>query len=151
MFTILHFGYDVPYLINLFSRIWKEPWLTNMSELTAPSTRWTCWPQPPERSKSGNSSRRNSSETSWLRWEGNVQSSKINILATEILFKGTLARTVSPLVFFMDLLYMGACREPAVSLHSQLHWSSGPPVCFPSWGTQVQSPGGTYVKRGFYC
>ncbi len=24
----------------------------------------------------------------------------------------------------------------------QSHWSTGPAVCFPSWGTQVQSPGG---------
>ncbi len=36
-------------------------------------------------------------------------------------------------------------------IHTQFHWSSGPPVCFPSWGTQVQSPGGTYVKQGFSC
>jgi hypothetical protein len=27
-------------------------------------------------------------------------------------------------------------------IYTQFHWSSGPPVCFPSWGTQVQSPGG---------
>ncbi len=27
-------------------------------------------------------------------------------------------------------------------IHTQFHWSSGPPVCFPSWGTRVQSPGG---------
>jgi hypothetical protein len=27
-------------------------------------------------------------------------------------------------------------------IHTQFHWSSGPPVCFPSWGTCVQSPGG---------
>ncbi len=26
-------------------------------------------------------------------------------------------------------------------IHTQFHWSSGPPVCFPSWGTRVQSPG----------
>jgi hypothetical protein len=25
---------------------------------------------------------------------------------------------------------------------AQFHWSSGPPVCFPLWGTRVQSPGG---------
>ncbi len=32
------------------------------------------------------------------------------------------------------------------------HWSSGLPVCFPSWGTQVQNPrGGTYMKPGFSC
>jgi hypothetical protein len=27
-------------------------------------------------------------------------------------------------------------------IHTQFNWSSGPPVCFLSWGTQVQSPGG---------
>jgi hypothetical protein len=26
-------------------------------------------------------------------------------------------------------------------IHTQFHWSSGPPVCFPSWGTRIQSPG----------
>ncbi len=27
-------------------------------------------------------------------------------------------------------------------IHTQFHWSNGPPVCFPSWGARVQSPGG---------
>ncbi len=27
-------------------------------------------------------------------------------------------------------------------IHTQFHWSSGPPICFPSWGTWVQSPRG---------
>ncbi len=27
-------------------------------------------------------------------------------------------------------------------IHTQSHWSGGSPVCFPSWGTRVQSPGG---------
>ncbi len=26
-------------------------------------------------------------------------------------------------------------------IHTHFHWSNGPPVCFPSWGTQVPSPG----------
>ncbi len=26
-------------------------------------------------------------------------------------------------------------------IHTQSHWSSGSTLCFPSWGTQVQSPG----------
>ncbi len=44
------------------------------------------------------------------------------------------------------------CGEPAISLHLHMsHWSSELPVCFPSWGTWVQSPGGTYVKPGFSC
>ncbi len=34
---------------------------------------------------------------------------------------------------------------------TQFHWSSGPPVWFPSLGTWVQSPGGTYVKPGYSC
>ncbi len=29
-------------------------------------------------------------------------------------------------------------------IHTQFHWLSGPPVCFPSWGTQVQSPLGFF-------
>ncbi len=36
-------------------------------------------------------------------------------------------------------------------IHIQFHWSSGPPIFFLSWGTRVQSPGGTYVKPGFSC
>jgi hypothetical protein len=28
------------------------------------------------------------------------------------------------------------------------HWSSGLPVCFPSWGTRVQSPGGYLCETG---
>jgi hypothetical protein len=30
----------------------------------------------------------------------------------------------------------------------QFHWSSGPPICFPSWGTRVQSPGGYLCETG---
>jgi hypothetical protein len=30
-------------------------------------------------------------------------------------------------------------------IHTQFHWSSGPPVSFPSWGTQLQSPGGVLL------
>jgi hypothetical protein len=30
-------------------------------------------------------------------------------------------------------------------IHTQFHWSSGPPVCFSSWGTWVHSP------RGYLC
>jgi hypothetical protein len=46
--------------------------------------------------------------------------------------------------------------SPAESLqshciHRQFPWFSGPPVCFLSWGTRVQSPGVTYVKPGFSC
>ncbi len=33
-------------------------------------------------------------------------------------------------------------------IHTQFHWSSGPPVCFPSWGTRVQSPGGYLCETG---
>jgi hypothetical protein len=36
-------------------------------------------------------------------------------------------------------------------VHTQFHWSSCPPVCFPSWGTWVQSQEGTYVKLAFSC
>ncbi len=30
-------------------------------------------------------------------------------------------------------------------IHTQFHWSSGSPVCFPSWGTQVQIPRGVIM------
>jgi hypothetical protein len=33
-------------------------------------------------------------------------------------------------------------------IHTQFHWSSGPPVCFPSWGTRIQSPGGYLCETG---
>jgi hypothetical protein len=33
-------------------------------------------------------------------------------------------------------------------IHTMSHWSSGLPVCFPSWGTQVQSPGGYLCETG---
>ncbi len=33
-------------------------------------------------------------------------------------------------------------------IHTQFHWSSGPPVCFPSWGTRAQSPGGYLCETG---
>jgi hypothetical protein len=33
-------------------------------------------------------------------------------------------------------------------IHTQFHWSSGPPVCFLSWGTWVQFPGGCLCKIG---
>ncbi len=33
-------------------------------------------------------------------------------------------------------------------IHTQFHWSSGTPICFPSWGTQVQSPGGYLCETG---
>ncbi len=40
---------------------------------------------------------------------------------------------------------MAAGGRPVESLqshciHTQFHWSGGPPLCFPSWGTRVQSP-----------
>jgi hypothetical protein len=33
-------------------------------------------------------------------------------------------------------------------IHTQFHWSSGPPVCFPSWGTRDQSQGGYLCETG---
>ncbi len=33
-------------------------------------------------------------------------------------------------------------------IHTVSHWSSGLPVCFPSWGTRVQSPGGYLCETG---
>jgi hypothetical protein len=33
-------------------------------------------------------------------------------------------------------------------LHTQIHWSSAQPICFLSWGTRVQSPGGSLCKTG---
>ncbi len=33
-------------------------------------------------------------------------------------------------------------------IHTQFHWFSGPPVCFPSWGTRVQCTGGYLCETG---
>ncbi len=33
-------------------------------------------------------------------------------------------------------------------IHTQFHWSSGPPVCFLSWGIRVQSSGGFLCETG---
>jgi hypothetical protein len=33
-------------------------------------------------------------------------------------------------------------------IHTQSHWSSGSTLCFPSWGTQVKSPGGYLCSTG---
>jgi hypothetical protein len=33
-------------------------------------------------------------------------------------------------------------------IHTQFHWSSGPPICFLSWGTQAQSPAGYLCETG---
>ncbi len=43
--------------------------------------------------------------------------------------------------------------KPVESLQSHFiltmsHWSSGLPVCFPSWGTRVQTPGGYLSETG---
>jgi hypothetical protein len=43
--------------------------------------------------------------------------------------------------------------SPVESLQSHFilsmsHWSSGLPVCFPSWGTRVQTPGGYLCETG---
>ncbi len=33
-------------------------------------------------------------------------------------------------------------------IHTQIRWSSSPPVCFPLWGTRAQSPGGYLCETG---
>ncbi len=33
-------------------------------------------------------------------------------------------------------------------IHTQFHWSSGPPVSFSTWGTRVQFPGGYLCETG---
>ncbi len=35
-------------------------------------------------------------------------------------------------------------------IHTQFHWFSGPPFCFPSWGTRVQSPAGYLCETGIF-
>jgi hypothetical protein len=35
-------------------------------------------------------------------------------------------------------------------IHTQFHWSSGPPICFMSWGTRVQPPGGYLCETGIF-
>ncbi len=46
--------------------------------------------------------------------------------------------------------YIGRVVESLQShcIHTMSHWSSGLPVCFLSWGTQVQSPGGYLSETG---
>ncbi len=48
----------------------------------------------------------------------------------------------------MELATGGSPVESLQSqfIHTMSHWSSGLPVCFPSWGTRVQSPGGYILK-----
>jgi hypothetical protein len=42
-------------------------------------------------------------------------------------------------------LVMRAC---SLGIQTQFHWSSGPPACFPSCGTWVQSPGAYLCETG---
>ncbi len=41
---------------------------------------------------------------------------------------------------------MESLQSPCI--HTQIHWSSSTPVCFPSWRTRVQSPGGYLCGTG---
>ncbi len=35
-------------------------------------------------------------------------------------------------------------------IHTQFHWSRGLTLCFPSWGTRVQPPGGYWCETGIF-
>ncbi len=75
----------------------------------------------------------------------------ISLDLTQLFCPGFTLAAGPPSGFTTDIV---GCWEGALwraCIHTQVHKSSGPPVCFPSWGTQVQSPGGTYVKPGFSC
>ncbi len=47
---------------------------------------------------------------------------------------------------FVNLVIVESLQSHCI--HTMSHWSSGLPVCFPSWGTRVQSPGGYLCKTG---
>jgi hypothetical protein len=64
---------------------------------------------------------------------------------TQLFCPGFTLAAGPPSGFTTDIV--GCWGSPVESLQSHMiltmsHWSSGPPVCFPSWGTRVQSPGG---------
>jgi hypothetical protein len=44
--------------------------------------------------------------------------------------------------------YASVERLQSNCIVTQFHWSSSPPVCFSSWGTRVQSPGGDLCETG---
>jgi hypothetical protein len=55
----------------------------------------------------------------------------VSLLSVELLYGTRLCHIVHPVE-----------SPQSHCIHTMSHWSSGLPVCFPSWGTQVQSPGG---------
>ncbi len=60
-----------------------------------------------------------------------------------------LAYKVVSVKFYNFVLY----NLESLQLHciqTQFHWSSGPPGCFLSWGTRVQSPGGYLCETGIF-
>jgi hypothetical protein len=75
---------------------------------------------------------------------------------TQLFCPSFMLAACPPFCFTTDVVGCWGGGDPLESLqsrciHTQLHWSSGPPVSFPSWGTRVPSPGGTYVKPEFSC
>ncbi len=58
-----------------------------------------------------------------------------------------------PFSFITDIVGFWGGGGPVESLqphciYTMSHWSSGLPVCLPSWGTRVQSPGGYLCETG---
>ncbi len=70
---------------------------------------------------------------------------------TQLFYPGFTLAAGSPSSFITDIVgcWVGSPVESLQSLciHTQSHWSSG--YCFPSWGTWVQSPGGTYALSSY--
>jgi hypothetical protein len=99
---------------------------------------WSLWP----------CLRRASSEPSLGHRANNVI---IPLDLTHLFCPGFTLAAGPPSGFTTDIVAAGG--SPVESLqshctHTQFHWSSGPPVCFSSWGTRVQSPGGYLYETG---
>ncbi len=87
-------------------------------------------------------------EPSLGRWADNVI---IPLDLTQLLCPSFLLAAGPPSGFTTDIVgcWGGALwRACNLTELTQFHWSSGPPVCFLSWGTRVQSPGEYLCETG---
>ncbi len=67
-----------------------------------------------------------------------------------------VSRSLQVLLLTSQPTYSAAGGSPVQSLQSHCintmsHWSSGLPVCLPSWGNGFNPQGGTNVTPGFSC
>jgi hypothetical protein len=69
----------------------------------------------------------------------------IPLYLTQLFCPGFMLAAGPPFGFTTDIV---GCLGGALQSHciyTLFYWSSGPPVCFPSWGTRVQSPEGVLM------